>query len=74
MLLSPLSLTFVFLVYSVILSSRAIPLQVDNDSGILYRFSPASGNETDELLSWAEVRQLFCPAGEIISQFGMAAA
>ena len=42
------------LFYTTVLFLWAIPL--DDDSGILYRFSPASGNETEELLSWAEVR------------------
>ena len=46
---------FALLFYTAILS-WAIPL--DDDSGILYRFSPASSNETEELLSWAEVRLL----------------
>jgi hypothetical protein len=46
------SLAIVFL--SSILFSWAIP--VDDNSGILYRFSPSSSNETEELLSWAEVR------------------
>ena len=42
------------LFYTAVLFSWAIPL--DDDSGILYRFSPSSSNETKELLSWAEVR------------------
>ena len=49
-----LSLAITFLSYTAILFSWAIP--VDDDSGILYRFSPSSSNETVELLSWAEVR------------------
>jgi hypothetical protein len=44
----------ILLFYTAILFSWAIPL--DDDSGILYRFSPASTKETEELLSWAEVR------------------
>jgi len=54
MLLSPLSLAFTFILYSAILFSWAVPL--DDDSGILYRFSPVSENEIEELLSWAKVR------------------
>ena len=48
----PLALA-VFL-YSTVYFSLALPLSGDN--GILYRFSPTSSNETDELLAWAEVR------------------
>jgi hypothetical protein len=47
------------LFYTAVLFSWAIPL--DDDSGILYRFSPASSNETEELLSWAEVRHPSLP-------------
>jgi hypothetical protein len=54
MLLSPLSLAFTFILYSAILFSWAVPL--DDDSGILYRFSPVSENEIEELISWAKVR------------------
>ena len=54
MLLPSRLLAFTFLFYTALLFSWAIPL--DDDSGILYRFSPASGEETEELLSWAEVR------------------
>ena len=54
MLLPSRLLAFTLLFYTAVLFSWAIPL--DDDSGILYRFSPASSNETEELLSWAEVR------------------
>jgi hypothetical protein len=40
--------------YSAFYFSLAIPSGGDN--GVLYRFSPTSSNETDELLAWAEVR------------------
>ncbi|KAI0300500.1 hypothetical protein B0F90DRAFT_1846663 [Multifurca ochricompacta] len=50
MFLPLLPLLFTFLIYS-----RAIPLKPEN--GILYRFSPTSSNETDELLAWAELRE-----------------
>jgi hypothetical protein len=53
MLLPSRLLAFVLLFYTAVLFSWAIP--VDDDSGILYRFSPASSNETEELLSWAKV-------------------
>ena len=53
MLLPSRLLAFTLLFYSAVLFSWAIPL--DDDSGILYRFYPASSNETEELLSWAEV-------------------
>ena len=53
MLLPSRLLAFTLLFYTAVLFSRAIPL--GEDSGILYRFSPASSNETEELLSWAEV-------------------
>ena len=56
MLLSRSSLAIAFLSYTVILFPWAIP--VDDDSGFLYRFSSNSSNETEELLSWAEVRRL----------------
>lgn len=62
-----LSLAFTLFFYTAILFSWAIPL--DDDSGILYRFSPASSNEIEELLSWAEVRRLRY-ASEIISIYG----
>ncbi|KAI0291951.1 hypothetical protein BC826DRAFT_457103 [Russula brevipes] len=55
MLLSSSSLAFAFLSYSAILFSWAIPF--GNDTGILYRFSLTSSNETEELLSWAELRE-----------------
>lgn len=45
---------FTLIFYTAILFSWAIPL--NDDSGILYRFSPASSRETEQLLSWAEVR------------------
>jgi hypothetical protein len=48
-----LQLAFALFLYSAFYFSLAIPL--DGDKGILYRFSPTSGNETDELLAWAEV-------------------
>src|SRR5260370_13283847 len=50
------SLAFTLLLYASVLFSWAVPL--DDHSGILYRFSPASSSETEELLSWAEVRPL----------------
>jgi len=59
MLLSPLSLAFAIILYPVILFSWATPLNHDHDNGFLYRFSPASSNETEGLLSWAEVRRGF---------------
>jgi hypothetical protein len=54
MILPSRLLAFTLPFYTAFLFSWAIPL--DDDSGILYRFSPASSNETDELISWAEVR------------------
>jgi hypothetical protein len=54
MLLPSRLLALTLLFHTAVLFSWAIPL--DDDSGILYRFSPASSNETEELLSWAEVR------------------
>ena len=54
MLLPSRLLAITLLLHTAVLFSWAIPL--DDDSGILYRFSPASSNETEELLSWAEVR------------------
>ncbi|KAH9975486.1 hypothetical protein BGW80DRAFT_1251030 [Lactifluus volemus] len=54
MLLLSLSLAFTLLYYSSALRSWAIPLE--SDGGILYRFSPTSSNETEELLAWAELR------------------
>ncbi|KAF8483597.1 hypothetical protein DFH94DRAFT_722874 [Russula ochroleuca] len=54
-MLSRSLLAFIFLLYTAILFSWAIP--VDDDSGIIYRFSPASSNEIEELLSWAELRE-----------------
>ena len=45
--------TALFLCSSFYLS-LAIPLE--GDDGVLYRFSPTSSNETDELVAWAEVR------------------
>ncbi len=50
----PLPLAFILILYSAVCFSLAIPFGGDN--GLLYRFSPASSNETDELLAWAEVR------------------
>ena len=50
----PLPLVFALFLYSALYFSLAIPLEGGN--GILYRFSPTSSNETDELLAWAEVR------------------
>ncbi|KAF8504547.1 hypothetical protein F5888DRAFT_1799245 [Russula emetica] len=55
MLLPSQLLAFTLLFYTAVLFSWAIPL--DDDSGILYRFSPASSNETEELLSWAQLRE-----------------
>ena len=49
----PLHLVTALFLCSSFYLSLAIPLEGDN--GILYRFSPTSGNETDELLAWAEV-------------------
>jgi hypothetical protein len=54
--LSPLSIAFTFILYPVILLSWAVPF--DDQSGVLYRFSPVSGNEIEELLEWAGVRLL----------------
>ena len=54
MLLPSWLFTFTPLFYIAVLFSSAIPL--DDNSGILYRFSPASSKEMEELLSWAEVR------------------
>jgi len=54
--LSPLSFAFTFILYSVALLSSAVPF--DDESGVLYRFSPVSENEIEELLSWAGVRRL----------------
>ena len=54
MLLPSRFLAFTLLFFTAVLSSWAIPL--DDDSGILYRFFPASADDTEELLSWAEVR------------------
>ena len=54
MLLPSRLLAFTLPFYTAVLFSWSIPL--DDDSGILYRFSPASSDETEELLSWAEVR------------------
>ncbi|KAI9512002.1 peptidase M14 [Russula earlei] len=48
-----LSLLFVL---AFTLFSRAAPFDHDN-GGILYRFSPTSTNETEGLLSWAELRE-----------------
>lgn len=48
------SLVFALFLYSAFYFSLAIPLEDEN--GILYRFSPTSSNDTDELLAWAEVR------------------
>jgi hypothetical protein len=56
MLLLSLLLAFTLLHYSPALRSWAIPLE--SDGGVLYRFSPTSSNETEELLGWAEVREL----------------
>jgi len=50
-----LSLAFTFVLYSATLFSWAVPL--DDDSGILYRFSPVSENEIEELISWAKLRE-----------------
>lgn len=50
----PLSLVFALFLYSAFYFSLAIPLE--GDDGVLYRFSPTSSNETDELVAWAEVR------------------
>jgi hypothetical protein len=50
----PLPLAFALFLFSAFYFSLAIPLE--DGSGILYRFSPTSSNETDELLAWAEVR------------------
>ena len=50
----PLPLAFALFLYSAFYFSLAIALEGGN--GILYRFSPTSSNETDELLAWAEVR------------------
>ena len=54
--LSPLSIAFTFIFYSVVLLSWAAPF--DDESGILHRFSPVSENEVEELLSWAGVSLL----------------
>jgi hypothetical protein len=67
MLPLPSSLAFAFVLYSTILLSCAIPL--DNDSGILYRFSPISENEIEEIISWAEVRLAIVAPKEIIEVF-----
>jgi hypothetical protein len=50
----PLPLAFSLFLCSAFYFSLAVPLEDGN--GILYRFSPTSINETDELLAWAEVR------------------
>lgn len=50
----PPRLALVLFLYSAVFFSLAIPLGGDN--GLLYRFSPTSGNETDQLLAWAELR------------------
>ena len=58
--LSPLSIAFTFILYPVVLLSWAIPF--DDESGILYRFSPVSENEIEQLISWAGVRLLIIVA------------
>lgn len=50
----PLPLAFSLFLCSAFYFSLAVPLEDGN--GILYRFSPTSINETDELLAWAELR------------------
>lgn len=57
MLLPSLLLALTFLLSSPTVLSWVIPLE--NHAGILYRFTPASSNETEELLALAEVRQLY---------------
>jgi hypothetical protein len=66
MLLSPSSIAFTFTLYSAFLLSWAVPLNDNDDNGILYRFHPVSDNEIEELLSWAEVRLAFVTPGKIV--------
>ncbi|KAH9050170.1 hypothetical protein EDB84DRAFT_1555529 [Lactarius hengduanensis] len=55
----PPRLALVLFLYSAVFFSLAIPLGGDN--GLLYRFSPTSSNETDQLLAWAELRPSSSP-------------
>lgn len=54
-----MSFAFAFILYSLVLLSSAVPF--DDQTGVLYRFSPVSENEIEELLSWAGVRLLRGP-------------
>ncbi|KAI0254492.1 hypothetical protein BJV78DRAFT_1184679 [Lactifluus subvellereus] len=57
MLLPSLLLAYAFLLYSPTVLSCQWAIPLENDAGILYRFTPASSDETEELLAWAELRE-----------------